>query len=333
MFTFTGLWTRKKATAAAPAPADSLDAFFTETGPLPQAQQPEPASHPRRLWLYASVIGLVALSGAAAGGFYLLKKAAPVSAAPSAAVTIESDPDGAEVSAAGVAKGKTPLTLSVAPGEHTFEVIHAERRKQVRVNARAETAVVHHVQFDLPADPQAAKGLQNSSSPGSVSTLGVRTSGTATRSKPSTTSVPVPAGPAAGWIAINSAIPLTVTERGQVIGSTASAKIMVPAGKRDLRFSNDGLGFSEGRSVQVKAGQTATVSVSVPKAPLSINAVPWAEVWIDGVRVGETPIGNYMVSIGTREIVFRHPTLGERRQTATVSITTPARVSVDMRKQ
>ena len=330
MFTLTNLWTRSK--APSPAPDDSLDAFFAETGPHRTPDQHEPASHPRRLWLYASVIGLVALAGAAAGGFYLLKQAAAVSAAPSAAVTIESDPSGAEVSSAGVAKGKTPLTLSVAPGEHTFEVIHADRRKQVRVNARAETALVHHVQFDLSSDPKTAKGFSSGSSPGSVATLGVRTSGTPTPSKPSA-SVPVPAGPAAGWIAISSTIPLTVTEQGQVIGSTASTRIMVPAGKRDLRFSNDTLGFSEGRSVQVKAGQTATISVKVPKAPLSINAVPWAEVWIDGVRVGETPIGNYMVPRGSREIVFRHPTLGERRQTATVSITTPARVSVDMRKQ
>ncbi len=85
--------------------------------------------------------------------------------------------------------------------------------------------------------------------------------------------------------------------------------------------------------MQVGAGKTAKVSIAVPKAPLSINAVPWAEVWVDGVRIGETPIGNYMVSLGSRDVVFRHPTLGERRQTVTVSLTAPARVSVDMRKQ
>src|SRR5918993_1428232 len=267
MFTLPGLWTRSK--AAAPAPADSLDAFFTETGPLSPADQQAPTSRPRHTWPSAAVT----------------------------AVTIESDPTGAEVSAAGVAKGKTPLTLSVAPGEHTFEVIHAQRRKEVRVNARAETAVVHHVQFDLPSDAHSARGLPGGSSTGSVATLG-RTSGAPTPSVPKANPVAVPAGPAAGWVAISSPIPLTVTEKGQVICSTASAQNMGPAGPRDLRLSNDALGFSEGRTVQVKAGQTATISVKVPKAPISINAVPWAEVWIDGVRVGETPIGNYMVSLG-----------------------------------
>ena len=331
MFSLPASWTRTK--APAPAAADSLDAFFTEDGPPPSAApaQQRPAAESRRPWLYAASIALVALTGTAAAGVYLLKRAEPVKAAPSAAVTIESDPVGAEVSFAGVAKGVTPLTLSVAPGEHTFEVVHSERRKQVRVSARAETAVVHHVQFDLPAEGQSAGALPKGSASGSVATSGVRTPGSAAGKAPNSTSKP--AGPAAGWIAITSSIPLTVMEGGQVIGSTASAKIMVPAGKRDLRFSNESLGFSAGRTVQVSAGKTATISVSVPKAAISINAVPWAEVWIDGVRVGETPIGNYMVPLGARDIVFRHPTLGERRQTATVSMTAPARVSVDMRKQ
>jgi hypothetical protein len=128
-------------------------------------------------------------------------------------------------------------------------------------------------------------------------------------------------------------MPLEVIEQGQVIGSTASARIMLPAGRRDLRLVNESLGFAERRVVQVEAGKTASLSVAVPQAPISINAVPWAEVWIDGVRVGETPIGNYRVGLGSREIVFRHPVLGERRRTAVVSLRTPARMSVDMRKE
>ena len=37
------------------------------------------------------------------------------------------------------------------------------------------------------------------------------------------------------------------------------------------------------------------------------------------------------VPIGTHEIVFRHPDLGERRTTATVTTGAPTRVSMDMR--
>jgi len=66
---------------------------------------------------------------------------------------------------------------------------------------------------------------------------------------------------------------------------------------------------------------------------MSLNAVPWAEVWIDGDRVGETPIGNVQLSLGTHEVVFRHPELGEQRFTPTVTLNAPGRVSADMRRK
>ena len=314
MFNLTEFLGRRK--VSGPPAGDSLDAFFTEDAPAPA---PKRAGNPA--WPFVAALTLVGVLGSAAAGVYFLKKAEPVSAAPAASVTLESDPAGAEVTSDGVAKGVTPLTMSVAPGEHTFEIVHADRRKQVKVVARAEAAVVHHVQFDLPA---IAVGSAVAATTGSVKPAAKPTAPAASST---------PAGPAAGWLSITSPIPLSVTEAGAVIGSTASAKIMLPAGKRQLRLVNESLGFSEMRTVQVAPGKTATLSIAVPKVAMNINAVPWAEVWVDGVRIGETPIGNHMVALGPHDIVFRHPTLGERRHTAAVSLTSPARVSVDMRKQ
>ena len=95
---------------------------------------------------------------------------------------------------------------------------------------------------------------------------------------------------------------------------------------------NDSSGFSERRTIQIVAGGNASIKVELPNAPLSLNAIPWAEVWVDGKRVGETPIGNHLVRVGPHDIVFRHPELGEQRQTVMVTMKTPARVSVNMRK-
>jgi len=64
---------------------------------------------------------------------------------------------------------------------------------------------------------------------------------------------------------------------------------------------------------------------------LALNAVPWAEAFIDGTSVGETPIGGTRVPVGTHEVVFRHPQLGERRTFVTVVVGQPARVGVDLR--
>jgi serine/threonine-protein kinase len=66
---------------------------------------------------------------------------------------------------------------------------------------------------------------------------------------------------------------------------------------------------------------------------MAVNAQPWADVWIDGERIGETPIGNVSVPIGSHEIVFRHPQLGEQVVRATVTAGQAAKVSVDMRKR
>ena len=39
--------------------------------------------------------------------------------------------------------------------------------------------------------------------------------------------------------------------------------------------------------------------------------------------IGETPIGNYSLPIGSHEVVLRHPELGERRQTVMVGVGAP----------
>ena len=83
----------------------------------------------------------------------------------------------------------------------------------------------------------------------------------------------------------------------------------------------------------VQAGKTSPVKLDAPSGTVSINAVPWAEVWMDGRRIGETPIGNLSAPIGARELVFRHPDFGERKASIMVTLKEPARISMDLRKK
>jgi hypothetical protein len=108
---------------------------------------------------------------------------------------------------------------------------------------------------------------------------------------------------------------------------------MVPAGRHDIEIVNVPLGYRVVRSVQVVPGKVLALAVELPKQRISLNAVPWAEVWIDGQKAGETPIGDMSVSVGPHEVVFRHPELGEQRHAITVTATAAARLSVDMRKK
>jgi eukaryotic-like serine/threonine-protein kinase len=65
---------------------------------------------------------------------------------------------------------------------------------------------------------------------------------------------------------------------------------------------------------------------------LSINAEPWAQVTIDDKPIGDTPLANVSVTLGEHEVLFRHPQLGERKETVVVRADAPARVSTSFQR-
>jgi hypothetical protein len=81
---------------------------------------------------------------------------------------------------------------------------------------------------------------------------------------------------------------------------------------------NTAVGFRTQQTVTIKAGQIVALTVTPPPGRLSINASPWAQVSIDGNPVGETPLANVTAPVGEHEVTFRHPQLGERRETVLV---------------
>jgi hypothetical protein len=283
-------------------------------------------------------------------------------------VTLETTPAGLDVVLAGKSLGKTPLTTSLAPGSYEVQVGTAPDLRTLKLNVTAGSSVLQHVEF-AAASAAAVGGLRVQTEP---ARLPVQVDGVAQGLSPvaldslqpgehevtvraasglirrtvkvqprETVSLVVssaapPATPgavAAGWLAIASPVALQLREGGKVIGSTDTERLMLPAGDHDIELSNEALGFATKRKITVTAGKTAATKVDLPNSTLSLNAQPWAEVFVDGERVGETPIGNLPRRIGTHEIVFRHPELGERRETVVIAVGKPARVGVDLRKK
>ncbi len=134
-----------------------------------------------------------------------------------------------------------------------------------------------------------------------------------------------------GWIAVGAPVDVQVYENQRLLGSSRSDRIMVAVGRHDLEIVSESLGYRSTRTVEVQPGQVAAVKLEWPKGTVALNAQPWAEVFVDGDRIGETPIGSVSLPIGTHEVVFRHPELGERRSSVTVGLGAPTRVSVDLR--
>ncbi len=346
---------------------DGMDEFGSEVDATlppaePSAWPPEPPG-PRRRWATWALAALVAaqlpfvISWVSGSG--LLGPAA-------SRLTIESDPAGVEVFVDGRSAGRSPVQLSVAPGPRTIELRREGQSRTFPITVQAGEIVRHRFEFASRTTPATAgsllqvsteparasvaiDGVPRGISPLSVAgltpgehTVSVRSgAGTVARTvqvQAGTTATVhvvlprVPAGPAQGWVQVNAAATLEIAEQGQTLGVSNGPRLMLAAGEHVLDFSSADLGFSAQQNVRIEPGVGTTVSVELPLGAISVNAQPWAEVWIDGERIGETPLGNVSRALGPHEVVLRHPEFGERRFSVVVRGNQPVRVAADLRR-
>jgi hypothetical protein len=134
-----------------------------------------------------------------------------------------------------------------------------------------------------------------------------------------------------GWVAVFAPIVLDVAADGKSIGTTEQNRLLLAPGRHKLTLSSKEFGYSETRDVVIEPGEVASVNVE-PKGSINLNASPWAEVWLDGRKIGDTPIAATPVPLGLREFVFKNPQFGERRVSASIKANNNAPVSVDFSK-
>jgi hypothetical protein len=131
-----------------------------------------------------------------------------------------------------------------------------------------------------------------------------------------------------GWVAIFAPIVLEVSADGRALGTTDQGRLLLPPGRHTLTVINRDFGYSADHAVEIEAGEVRTLNLQ-PTGTVNLNALPWAEVWIDGKKAGETPLANLQLPLGNREIVFKHPEFGERKMMTRVTAGEPVAVSVD----
>jgi PEGA domain len=336
------------------------------------AAKDEPAVKPasRSNWRTIA-LPLLAVVVIAEGGFlaYWFVTARAAAEPESGSIAVTSDPSGSPVSVDGVSRGMTPFAMTVSPGLHEIAVGAGAqlRSRSVNVTTGGDTRIFFELprETDSAAVPVAAAvgGLQvTTEPPGAKVLIDGEARGVAPLTvsdlkagehvvvvqgtgKPVSRTVTVQEGAvgslvismnsasafASGWLAV-SGVPVQIMENGTLLGSSETPRILVPAGSHQLELTNAALGYQVTRTVQVVAGETLSIALKPPQGTLSINALPWAEVWVDGKPAGETPIGNLSLTIGNHELLFRHPELGEQRMTVTVGALAPVRVGVDLRK-
>jgi hypothetical protein len=297
--------------------SNPIEQFVSETSPTP-ARPPSPAARPPSSaefpdgdggrpsvrtpravrWVAAAAV-LIAIAEAGILGWLVFarKQARPPA---ETSVLVEFVRPGADVLVDGQPAGVTPLALKIGPQTRSIRVVSQEA-------APAEAAA--------PAVVGNDPGVQAIADP------------------------PAPAAPPAaaraertGALRVTSPLELQVIEGDQVLGSSSQGPVALAAGRHEFDLVNAALGFRSRRVVEISAGQTLTLTVPRPNGDVSINALPWAEVWLDGTALGQTPLGKVSVPIGEHEIVFRHPEFGERRLRAVVRSDRPTLVSANFQR-
>ena len=139
------------------------------------------------------------------------------------------------------------------------------------------------------------------------------------------------AGPRFGAVTFVAPIELQLFEGGEQIGSTVGP-VAILEGTHNIELSNTAVGFVAHEVVSVKAGELTTRTIRLPNGKLSVNAVPWADVTIDGTSVGQTPLANLPVVVGEHQIVFKHPEFGDQQMTALVKVDGVTRIAATMKR-
>ena len=344
---------------------DTLDIFQLESVP-PAAPAPPAAPKPGRRGYMPAAIGVGSLCMAAALGFLYVRspwrRTPPRPAAAIGHVTLSSRPEGAQVLVDGTSVGVTPLNIDLPTGDHdvVFRSGEAERHLPLRVEEGVRLA--EHV--DLPAAVAASGQIEvTSDPPGARVTIDGAAAGVTPLTVPKlnaarhivavkqgdsvvTRTVDVTAGATAtvfvalptearggaGKVAFESPLELRVMEGGRLIGLSTAEPLMLPAGRHQFELVNESIDLRIPSTVTIAAGKSVRVAVPLPNGTLSVNAQPWAEVFIDGRSLGMTPLGDVSVRVGSHELTWRHPQLGEKHQTVLIGAQKTTRVSADLRR-
>jgi hypothetical protein len=270
--------------------------------------------------------------------------------APTGTVVLESVPPGSQVLLNGSVVGTTPMTTDLAPGPHLVEFRRGESIRSLEVNVTGDQSTVARLDWTAPrtgtlrvdSTPAGATvvvdGRERGVTPLTLGDLTVGQhelvlrgeAGTVRRTVTVRLGAPTEISEAlySGWMHVSTPIEVEISLNGRRLPFDEQNRVLLPPGTHRVQFQNRTLGYLENRQVQVQPGEITRVVVAPSPSTLTVSANIVSEVLIDGERAGYTPLTNFPIRLGTRDIVVRTSAGAERRFTLTVSAT-PVQLNVD----
>ena len=300
-------------------------------------------------WLPKAAVVAVVLTLGVTGRAYWLKT---ISAPRVGVAVLESLPSGAQVLVDGQVMGLTPLTATLPTGTHRVDLKYRGKTRTIDVVVTQGGKTSELVDWSpktvgrlqVNSEPAGARVLVDNVARGVTPltlddvALGTHTvvlqSGTGSVKRSVTIKSDEPAtlneNIYAGWIKVLAPFDITIAEGSKLLRLDDRDQVMLPAGPHDIRFENRAFGFTETRHIEVQPGVTTPLSVAAPYTTLTLTTSAAAEVVIDGVSVGQTPLNDYPVQIGTRDVHVKSAA-GNRRLSIPATVK-PVVVEVDFSK-
>jgi hypothetical protein len=300
-------------------------------------------------WLPKAAVVAVVLTIGATGRAYWLKS----SSAPKVGTAmLESLPSGSQVLVDGQVMGLTPLTATLPTGTHRVDFKYRGKARTIQIVITQGGRITELIDWSaktvgrlqVNSEPAGAHVLVDNVSRGVTPLIlddvplgvhavvlesgggSIKRSVTIKSDEPSSLTETI----YPGWLKVFAPFEITISEGSKVLRMDDREQVMLPAGPHDIRFENRALGYQETRHIEVQPGITTPLSLAVPQSTLTLTTSAPADVIIDGVSVGETPLTNHAIPLGTRDILLKSEA-GFRRLSVVVTAK-PVVLNVDLAK-
>jgi hypothetical protein len=134
-----------------------------------------------------------------------------------------------------------------------------------------------------------------------------------------------------GWLHVSAPFEVQISEGRKSITLDDSNQVLLAPGPHDVRFENRTLGLREVRHLDIRPGETTAITVGTPVSHLTVTSSEPATVAIDGQPAGETPLTDFGVAIGTRDVTVTSASGVVHHETITMKVE-PSHIDVDFSK-